>query len=505
MALPLSAEDALGNPGDTHYVFVPDHFSAVTIRDDDGFNDVIDASAFTSTVAIDLAPGGFSTIRNALRREIGNIAIAPGSVIEHAIGGSGNDTIIGNEASNSLVGGDGADDLFGDDGNDNLNGGGGYDTLDGGAGFDIVGFYDSDAGVTIDLNAGLAVDQGGFYDTFLSIEGAQGSDHSDHIIDGAGDNWIWASSGDDTIRMIGGTDTVIGGDGHDTVAFGVMRIASTVLVQGGMAEVTSAAGYAQIQEVEMLRFIDGTLAIGLDSDEAKIARLYDAALDRGHDQRGLKAWVGGLVGGLSMNQIADGFMASSEFQNKYGALDDTAFVRQLYLNVLGREGEETGVDAWIGGLRGGLSRADIVVGFSESAENIERSRPTVEAGLWLTDEDAAKVARLYDTTLDRLPDAEGLNAWIGGLKGGMSLQDLADGFTGSLEFQNKYGSLDDVAFVRQLYRNVLDREGEESGVQAWVGGLKGSMSRAEIVVGFSESNEHIIKLAGIIDDGIQLL
>jgi hypothetical protein len=30
------------------------------------------------------------------------------------------------------------------------------------------------------------------------------------------------------------------------------------------------------------------------------------------------------------------------------------------------------------------------------------------------------------------------------------------------------------------------------------------MSRAEIVVGFSESNEHIFKLAGVIDDGIQV-
>jgi hypothetical protein len=33
----------------------------------------------------------------------------------------------------------------------------------------------------------------------------------------------------------------------------------------------------------------------------------------------------------------------------------------------------------------------------------------------------------------------------------MTLKQLADGFTGSVEFQQKYGALDDVSFVRQLY------------------------------------------------------
>jgi hypothetical protein len=90
---------------------------------------------------------------------------------------------------------------------------------------------------------------------------------------------------------------------------------------------------------------------------------------------------------------------------------------------------------------------------------------------------------------------------VGAIKGGMSLVKAAEGFTASAEFQSKYGSLDDTAFVCQMYLNVLDRAGEESGVHAWTGGLKGGMSRAEIVVGFSESNEHQVKLAGLIDDG----
>jgi hypothetical protein len=66
-------------------------------------------------------------------------------------------------------------------------------------------------------------------------------------------------------------------------------------------------------------------------------------------------------------------------------------------------------------------------------------------------------------------------------------------------------TLNDDSFVRQLYRNVLDREGEQSGVDAWVGGLKGGMSRAEVALGFLESVEHQSKTATFIDDGIWYL
>jgi hypothetical protein len=65
--------------------------------------------------------------------------------------------------------------------------------------------------------------------------------------------------------------------------------------------------------------------------------------------------------------------------------------------------------------------------------------------------------------------------------------------------------LDDTAFVQQLYRNVLDREGEATGVEAWKGALQGGMTRADVVLGFSESLEHQNKLALYIDDGIWFL
>src|SRR4051794_31728848 len=100
------------------------------------------------------------------------------------------------------------------------------------------------------------------------------------------------------------------------------------------------------------------------------------------------------------------------------------------------------------------------------------------------------------------PMAPASKAGLTPFKEGMSVKAMADGFTGSTEFQMKYGALDDVGFVRQIYRNVLDREGEQSGVDAWIGGIKGGMSRGDVVVGFSESQEHQNKMAPYIDNGI---
>ena len=135
---------------------------------DGGGNDTYDLSAYTTDVQLDLSAGSKSTfskaqlaylsggpnggyasgnIYNALLFK-GNLA----SLIENAVGGSGNDTITGNQANNFLTGGKGNDTLNGGAGNDTAvfsgarvnyaikkNGDGSYTVTDlRGAGFDGV-------------------------------------------------------------------------------------------------------------------------------------------------------------------------------------------------------------------------------------------------------------------------------------------------------------------------------------------------------------------------------
>jgi hypothetical protein len=67
--------------------------------------------------------------------------------------------------------------------------------------------------------------------------------------------------------------------------------------------------------------------------------------------------------------MARQFIDSQEFKTKCDALDDRNFVNQLYLNVLDRNGEATGITGRVDDLANGLKRADVLKGFSESAEN----------------------------------------------------------------------------------------------------------------------------------------
>lgn len=123
-------------------------------------------------------------------------------------------------------------------------------------------------------------------------------------------------------------------------------------------------------------------------DVKSIARLYSAAFDRDPATNGLNFWVDSFEAGKSLTQIARGFYESPEFTAKYGALDDEAYVRQLYRNVLGREGEQSGIEFWTGRLAAGAARANIMAGFAEAPENIEKTEDTfasmrLQGGQWV--------------------------------------------------------------------------------------------------------------------------
>ncbi len=139
---------------------------------DGGGVDTYDLSNYQTNLNIDLRPGQWSTFSTSQTPRPttsgaiipGNIANAylynddPRSLIENAIGGSGNDSITGNQAKNLLKGGLGNDLLAGLADDDTLDGGGGDDTLDGGAGADqYIGGGGSDTASYADATAAVTV------------------------------------------------------------------------------------------------------------------------------------------------------------------------------------------------------------------------------------------------------------------------------------------------------------------------------------------------------------
>jgi hypothetical protein len=168
------------------------------------------------------------------------------------------------------------------------------------------------------------------------------------------------------------------------------------------------------------------------------------------------------------------------------ALSDQAFLQQLFLDVLGRPIDSGGAAGFGAALAGGESRATVL---GELLGSAEYSAWQVEP-----------VIRLYHAALARMPDYAGLQNWSNALHAGtLTLTGAADQFAASAEFVLKYGSLDNTGYVQQLYRNVLGREADPTGLTDWVGRLNGGASRGTILVGFSESDEFKADMANQVE------
>ena len=69
--------------------------------------------------------------------------------------------------------------------------------------------------------------------------------------------------------------------------------------------------------------------------------------------------------------MASSFLASTEFQDRYGVnVSNASYVNTLYVNVLGRGYDQAGYDYWLGNLNNGVeTRYELLLGFAESVEN----------------------------------------------------------------------------------------------------------------------------------------
>ncbi|HSL56248.1 MAG TPA: DUF4214 domain-containing protein, partial [Acidimicrobiales bacterium] len=133
-----------------------------------------------------------------------------------------------------------------------------------------------------------------------------------------------------------------------------------------------------------------------------------------------------------------------------------------------------------------LVATTLSVGTGAAADGTGRCDPVVAR--------ADQVARLYEAAFDRAADAGGLAYWVGRRDAGVSLGRIAAWFVTSPEQLARYGALSDQGFVEQLYRNVLDREGDAGGIAHWSGALAdGRLTRGGVLLGFSESAEMVAR------------
>jgi len=107
----------------------------------------------------------------------------------------------------------------------------------------------------------------------------------------------------------------------------------------------------------------------------------------------------------------------------------------------------------------------------------------------------AQAFRLYNAAFARFPDSSGLRYWINEYKSGISnYRTIAQSFINSNEFALRYGANNsNEEFINNMYKNVLGRLPDASGLAYWVGNLNsGADSRVNVLGGFSESAENKI-------------
>ncbi|MCB0962808.1 MAG: DUF4214 domain-containing protein [Acidimicrobiales bacterium] len=160
-------------------------------------------------------------------------------------------------------------------------------------------------------------------------------------------------------------------------------------------------------------------------------------------------------------------------------------VDQQYADLLGRAPSTGERDAGIAQARDGGGPGALIARLRSTADQTGAVDPLV---------------RLYLAYVDRAPDPGGLDFWIARRRNGTwPLVRVSQQFASSSEFTGIYGSLSDRAFVELVYANVLDRPGDPGGIDYWTRQLDlGRRSRGEVMVGFSESSEHIRTSAGAV-------
>ncbi|MCP4224170.1 MAG: polysaccharide deacetylase family protein [Actinomycetia bacterium] len=108
-----------------------------------------------------------------------------------------------------------------------------------------------------------------------------------------------------------------------------------------------------------------------------------------------------------------------------------------------------------------------------------------------------QIARLYRAYFNRAPDAEGWEYWNEIYSRGNSLEEISHWFTLSSEFA-LLGETTDTEFVTFVYQQVLERQPDSGGQAYWVAELAAGVTRGELVIHFSESEEYVQRTAPLI-------
>jgi hypothetical protein len=191
--------------------------------------------------------------------------------------------------------------------------------------------------------------------------------------------------------------------------------------------------------------------------------LYRDLLGREIDAVGQQAWLGFLLGGGTLEQVEAFVLGSPEYFLRAGGRNDT-FLAAVYQDVLQRPVDATGAAVFGQALAAGTSRTQAAALILNSPEA-----------------DAVTVTDLYAGLLGRAPDAAGLNTFVAALQGGATWEQVTSLMAGSPEYARRNGADLNRLFTAQVFRDLLGREIDSAGLDAFTAQLDGgTLSRARL-------------------------
>ena len=163
-------------------------------------------------------------------------------------------------------------------------------------------------------------------------------------------------------------------------------------------------------------------------DVSPVVRLYFGTFLRIPDYGGVTYWVSQKkTGAQTLSEIAQYFATSPEFIQRYGSLSNSAYVAQLYQNILQRQPSPSETAYWAGQLdTSAMTRGGVLLAFTDSAEHIQVSSNEIY------------VTMMYIGFLRRSPDAASFATWLAFLDGNGSRDFMTQAFLDAAEYRSRF-------------------------------------------------------------------
>jgi hypothetical protein len=180
-----------------------------------------------------------------------------------------------------------------------------------------------------------------------------------------------------------GAVTLHGGSANDVAVFSGARADYNLAFHNGYLTVTAKSGpaaAATVINVETLQFSDGSVAVQNSADMGTLAGIYQTVLGRQADVYGIEYWANVHQAGASWGAIALAIVGSAEKTSGHDGFNGGAAhdLTLLYTALFNRAPDAAGLAYWTDVMAHGVSLEQVATGFVQSVEMVGHQRGALD-------------------------------------------------------------------------------------------------------------------------------